>query len=760
MARAALLALSALSALTVCTGAQAQFKITQTFTTNAAAGWTITGTNNAGTDDSGILTGGYGAIPSNVNDASGNGWLRLTTNQVNQVGGALYTGGSFPSTQGVVVDYEYVSWGGSGADGLSFFLYDAASTMAGAGNGASLGYCSGAGGYLGVGLDEFGNFSSNGATGRCPNNDGPGNTPDSVVVRGPVANNNPYIGGASVGGGIDVPNVTTRPTANKVRYLLVPNGSGGYRVTVSVGLAGATPVPLLNALNFPYVAPSQLRVGIAASTGAATNIHEVRNLSISMPADVSVTKTVTPSSVLKGQAATYTVVVRNNDVNPTDSGDQSPAINAANAPDIVDALPAQLTGVTWTCTATAGSTCPAASGTGNLAIAGGYTMAPGGALTFTIVGTVLTSATCGSTVSNTATADFSATDGFTDINTANNSASASFTVACRSLTLTKISNGGTGTFTFSGNNGWANQSITTTAIGTGTAGAAQLLTAAATATTITEVLPAGWNLTGVSCTEMGSGGAVTVSDSSFTLNAAAVTNSNDIACTVTNSKAPVLRLGKVFPNGRLIASDQFTLTITGAGGPVTVTTSGSTNTPTEAAVLTPATAGSAYTFTEVGAGGATLTDYTSSYNCTNALSAGQAPSGSGASFGITPVVGDDITCTLSNTAVPRADLVMVKTVSPSTVATGALVTYTLTATNNGPSAANNAVVRDTPEPGLDCTTLSPTATCSASAGAACSGATIPVASLLSSTGVSLPTFPSGGSVVITLQCRVTATGTP
>src|SRR5690606_32297726 len=106
--------------------AHAQFKVAEPFTNNTASGWTISGTNNTGNDDSGILTGGYGNITAtNTNDPNGSGWLRLTTRSNNQVGGALYTGGSFTSSQGVIAEFAYVSWGGNGADGISFFLYDA-----------------------------------------------------------------------------------------------------------------------------------------------------------------------------------------------------------------------------------------------------------------------------------------------------------------------------------------------------------------------------------------------------------------------------------------------------------------------------------------------------------------------------------------------------------------------------------------------------------------------------------------------------------
>jgi uncharacterized repeat protein (TIGR01451 family) len=222
-----------------------------------------------------------------------------------------------------------------------------------------------------------------------------------------------------------------------VRYFLVPNGSGGYRVTVAHGVNGATPTPVLNNLNFPYAAPALLRLGIGGSTGGFNNIHEVRRVVVAAPADIGITKTVSAAGIAPGQPLTYTVVVSNNDINLADAGNQAPPITAANAPDITDTLPAALTGASWTCAATAGSTCPAASGTGSLAFTGGYTLAPGGSLTFTINATLTATATCGATITNTASAVFSDTDGYTDIALADNSATAGFTVACDDLAISK-----------------------------------------------------------------------------------------------------------------------------------------------------------------------------------------------------------------------------------------------------------------------------------------------------------------------------------
>ena len=103
------------------------------------------------------------------------------------------------------------------------------------------------------------------------------------------------------------------------------------------------------------------------------------------------------------------------------------------------------------------------------------------------------------------------------------------------LTLTKVSEGGTQAFTFTGNNGWTSQTLTTTTPGVGVTGATQTLTTPDTATTITETMPTGFVLSNVTCTGMGAGGAVTTTATSFTLNAAAVAAGSNIVCTFTNT---------------------------------------------------------------------------------------------------------------------------------------------------------------------------------------------------------------------------------
>ena len=126
----------------------------------------------------------------------------------------------------------------------------------------------------------------------------------------------------------------------------------------------------------------------------------------------------------------------------------------------------------------------------------------------------------------------------------------------------------------------------------------------------------------------------------------------------------------------------------------------------------------------------------------------------------------DITCTYTNTRSLVADLSITKTSTTSPVTSGGTITYSIVVTNNGPSAADNAVVSEdwTTEPGLDCsaTAVPPgTATCAASgtAGTQCPAAGSVTPAALQA-GLAIPALPNGGVVTFTLTCAVTATGTP
>lgn len=124
--------------------------------------------------------------------------------------------------------------------------------------------------------------------------------------------------------------------------------------------------------------------------------------------------------------------------------------------------------------------------------------------------------------------------------------------------------------------------------------------------------------------------------------------------------------------------------------------------------------------------------------------------------GASVVTGALFECDFTN-ALRQTDIQVVKTASPNPVVSSDVVTYQIVVTNNGPLAADGAVLTDVAGPGQDCTMPSTTATCTASGGASCPSTTVPVSSLLGA-GVTLPTLPVGGQVTFGLQCTVTASG--
>src|SRR6478752_2124377 len=136
--------------------------------------------------DAGWGLAGTAALTAPAADAEGAGWLRLTGNATGAQGNARHTGGSFSAANGITLAFSYASWGGGtpGADGITVYLYDATQTMAGALPGGGLGYCKGAGGYLALALDEYGNFSS--PADNCSGGGGPGGAPQALVLRGPI----------------------------------------------------------------------------------------------------------------------------------------------------------------------------------------------------------------------------------------------------------------------------------------------------------------------------------------------------------------------------------------------------------------------------------------------------------------------------------------------------------------------------------------------------------------------------------------------
>lgn len=113
-------------------------------------------------------------------------------------------------------------------------------------------------------------------------------------------------------------------------------------------------------------------------------------------ADLSVAKSNGAASVIPGEVVRYTIAVRND------------GPSSASGVSVDDPVASSLRSPTWTCSATGGSSCAVASGTGS--IASSVDLAPGGVATYTLVATVSDTAT-GSLVN---TASIGLPSGITD----------------------------------------------------------------------------------------------------------------------------------------------------------------------------------------------------------------------------------------------------------------------------------------------------------------------------------------------------------
>ncbi len=249
--------------------------LTESFTGTTASGWVF-----AGTGYTPVLTAAEGI------DTAGDGWLRLTSNGGNQATSAYYDTAFASAGATVYAAFEYATWGGNGADGITFFLFDGSTSFSVGANGGSLGYAqkSGtgaddhaglAGGYIGVAIDEYGNFS-NATEGRVG---GIGFTPDSIAVRGSEASNYAYLGGSgTLPTSIDTPGVGTRPSVvNQVQILL--NATNQLTVTLQQG--GTSPQTILQMDLSAYERPETLKLGFTSGTGGLNNYHEIRNIAAS-----------------------------------------------------------------------------------------------------------------------------------------------------------------------------------------------------------------------------------------------------------------------------------------------------------------------------------------------------------------------------------------------------------------------------------------------------------------------------------------------
>jgi uncharacterized repeat protein (TIGR01451 family) len=314
---------------------------------------TTTATNVACLTAAGNTTVGVLRSCPGATDLPGLGKLQLTDASMGKTGG-VFGAASVPTSQGLDVTFNLYQWGGGSADGIAFALaaVDPANPLAPATlgqSGGSLGYSSTkvlaglANGYLAIGFDVFGNFSTTTYEGTgCTDPAYITNTKiaGQVVVRGPGAGTVGYCALNSTANNVNSPVVPLRATTRSASqvpaevainptavsfttasglvvaagtYKLVFTPVGGSARTLT-GSLPTVPAGLYPSSTWTTSAgiPRQLAFGWVGSTGSVTDVHEVdttRVVSFNPVPSLNVTQTsFNGSSPQPGDPVTYSVV--------------------------------------------------------------------------------------------------------------------------------------------------------------------------------------------------------------------------------------------------------------------------------------------------------------------------------------------------------------------------------------------------------------------------------------------------------------------
>ncbi|ADE12824.1 DUF6701 domain-containing protein [Sideroxydans lithotrophicus] len=228
-------------------------------------------------------------------------FLRLTENTNNNAKAATVPG-IFPAAGNYIsVEFKHYAYNGSGADGVAVTLSDYSVPATPGAFGGSLGYAqrtiaggggsnvSGfAGGWIGVALDEYGNYQ-NPTEGRVG---GSGFIAESVGVRGSGSGLTGYnwLGGtAALNPIVDNRGSTTPKPGYSYQVIVDARDAAATAVAVNrdtgAGYTSLVSIPNIysaaNALGFTQApVPNNWQISFTGSTGGSTNIHEIGGLRI------------------------------------------------------------------------------------------------------------------------------------------------------------------------------------------------------------------------------------------------------------------------------------------------------------------------------------------------------------------------------------------------------------------------------------------------------------------------------------------------
>ncbi|KQQ05908.1 MULTISPECIES: DUF7507 domain-containing protein [unclassified Rathayibacter] len=697
------------------------------------------------------------------------GFLQLTDTRNNAKGGAVFNR-PIPATGGLDVQFDQYQYqallGLQGADGIGFFLTDGSRSLTAAGApGGSLGYGQSTavpgvnGGYLGIGLDVYGNFSfdDGGLGAGCPTNSATGaRVQNRIVARGPGQGtaNYCYIARSSA--------ISLRPTLN-----LASTGTPGtdvgrtIRVTISPDAkpvvtvyygssAGLPAASLTQVMQFTMAtnAPPTFKLGFTASTGGSSDTHLIRNVSVSSITnldDVTLVKqidrtTTQPAAYTEGSVIPYQFVVTNGSVNGTLSG---VAVSDPKVPTVTCPTTQLAPLATVTCTGT-------------------HTVTPAEALAGTLVNTATASAT-------------KTTPGQATVAVTSKTATVTAPIAtpAPAIALTK-----TGALADTNANTLADAGETITySFAARNSGNVSLQNVAVSDPKVSGITP--------TTATIAPGATATFTSAPYTVTQADINSGASLTNTATVS-------------GRTLATT-----------PTTVTATSSVNTPiryapaislTKNGMLSGSTVGStiAYTFTAANTGnvpltGVAITDpkvtvvYGTWPGATGELGLGQSVTAS-ATYTLTqadvdagsvvntatvtgkPPTGANVTATATRTTtLNRAnDLAFTKTANPAFIsAAGTVVTYTFRATNTGNTTLTSVGITD-PKSGLSALAftwpgtagrLAPGQVVTATATYTTTAADV-TAGTISNTATATGTPPTGGALARTASVSISVIPDP
>ena len=474
-------------------------------------------------------------------------------------------------------------------------------------------------------------------------------------------------------------------------------GSASFTLVVKVGGSVASGTVVSNTAT----------IGSATTDPTPGNNSGTTTTTVSVQADLAITKTDGVTTATPGSSVTYTITA-------TNAGPST--VTGAT---VADTLPAAIIGATWTGAGAGGGTGPA-SGSGNIN-ANSVNLPAGGSFTFTVTAPISPTAT--GTLSNTATIS----SAVPDPTPGNNSATDTDTLAASADVAVSLTDSPDPVI--AGNN--LSYSITVTNNGPSAAASVALSDTLPAGTTFVSLTsPAGWTNT---TPAVGGTGVVSSTHTSLAPGPAAFTlvvkvgnavaqgtvlsdtasvssattdptpgNNSSTATTTVNAQADLA----------VTKTDGVTTAVPGTSVTYTITASNAGPSDVSGATLADTLPGSisGATWTAVGAGGGTAT----AAGAGNINDTVNLPAGGSVTYTVTAPISASATGTLSNTATissavtdptpgnnsatdtdtltPQADLAVTITDSPDPVNAGGNLTYTIILTHNGPSTSVSPTV--------------------------------------------------------------------